>query len=246
MIYVMSDIHGHISRFKSIMKQIRLKKTDHLYVLGDCIDRHPFGLPILKELHSKPNVTVLLGNHEHMMLDALTKRHPDNEYIWRWYRNGGDITHNRYKRCTRTYREDMLTIIRSLPVNVEISCNGVDYLLVHGAPLGYHQKYADPVMDSVWKRLDHASRMPDGKTVIFGHTPTDYYQPGRPMRIYHGNQMIGIDCGCAYKDGRLGCLRLDDMKEFYSQPDWSPIDPEILEELIKSPAKGRQASTASG
>ena len=124
----MSDIHGHISRFKSIMKQIRLKKTDHLYVLGDCIDRHPFGLPILKELYSKPNVTVLLGNHEHMMLDALTKRHPDNEYIWRWYRNGGDITHNRYKRCTRTYREDMLTIIRSLPVNVEISCNGVDYL----------------------------------------------------------------------------------------------------------------------
>ena len=69
MIYVMSDIHGHISRFKSIMKQIRLKKTDHLYVLGDCIDRHPFGLPILKELYSKPNVTVLLGNHEHMMLD---------------------------------------------------------------------------------------------------------------------------------------------------------------------------------
>ena len=66
------------------------------------------------------------------------------------------------------------------------------------------------------------------------------------MRIYHGNQMIGIDCGCAYKDGRLGCLRLDDMKEFYSQPDWSPIDPEILEELIKSPAKDRQASSTSG
>ena len=29
---------------------------------------------------------------------------------------------------------------------------------------------------------------------------------------------IGIDCGCAYEDyGRLACLRLDDMREFYSE-----------------------------
>lgn len=40
MIYVMSDIHGHYSRYRSVMKQIRLLKTDHLYVLGDCIDRN--------------------------------------------------------------------------------------------------------------------------------------------------------------------------------------------------------------
>lgn len=39
MIYVMSDIHDHYSRYRSVMKQIRLRKTDHLYVLGDCIDR---------------------------------------------------------------------------------------------------------------------------------------------------------------------------------------------------------------
>ena len=65
MIYVMSDIHGRYSRYRSVMIQIRLRKTDHLYVLGDCIDRNPFGFPTLKELYRKPNVTVLLGNHEH-------------------------------------------------------------------------------------------------------------------------------------------------------------------------------------
>jgi hypothetical protein len=37
------------------------------------------------------------------------------------------------------------------------------------------------------------------------------------MKIWHGGQMIGIDCGSGYPDvGRLACLRLDDMKEFYS------------------------------
>ena len=95
MIYVLSDIHGHYSRYKSIMRQINLQRDDHLYVLGDCIDRNHFGLKILKELYLMPNATVLLGNHEYMMLDALTKASPENEYIRRWYRNSGNITHAR-------------------------------------------------------------------------------------------------------------------------------------------------------
>ena len=42
------------------------------------------------------------------------------------------------------------------------------------------------------------------------------------MRIWYGNGLIGIDCGAAYPTGmnpkgRLACLRLDDMKEFYSE-----------------------------
>ena len=36
MIYVMSDIHGHYSRYRSVMKQIRLRKTDNLLLL-DCL-----------------------------------------------------------------------------------------------------------------------------------------------------------------------------------------------------------------
>ena len=47
------------------------------YVLGDCVDRNPFGLKILKELYLMSNATVLLGNHEYMMLDALTKASPE-------------------------------------------------------------------------------------------------------------------------------------------------------------------------
>ena len=57
--------------------------------------------------------------------------------------------------------------------------------------------------------------------------------------------MIGIDCGCAYLDGRLGCLRLDDMQEFYSEPDWIPNDPWLeaqlkdrQDELLQKEEKG--------
>lgn len=216
MIYVMSDIHGRLARYRDIMRQIRLQKDDHLYVLGDVIDRGPHGLRILMDLVRRPNVTVLLGNHEHMMLEALLTDDDERRYIW--YLNGGGITHYKYKHCTKAYRQQLIEIIQQLPVNIEVCCNGVNYLLVHGGPL--EQGKPDPVYESVWKRLNSHAVMPKGKVVVFGHTATRHYQSGRPMSIFHGTDKIGIDCGCAYegsyRGGRLGCLRLDDMKEFYS------------------------------
>lgn len=56
----------------------------------------------------------------------------------------------------------------------------------------------------------------EDKYVITGHTPTMAIKENpRPGYIYRGNNHIAIDCGCCFKGGRLGCLRLDDMEEFY-------------------------------
>ena len=57
--------------------------------------------------------------------------------------------------------------------------------------------------------------------IIFGHTPTSHYAgSGSKLRIWKrkDEKMIGVDCGCAYGDyqSQLGCLRLNDMREFYS------------------------------
>ena len=60
MIYVMSDIHGNHTRFRSVMDQIGLTDEDSLYILGDVIDRGHFGIQILQELMENPNVTCLL------------------------------------------------------------------------------------------------------------------------------------------------------------------------------------------
>ena len=98
MIYVMSDIHGQARRFHSILDQIALKDEDTLYILGDVIDRNPDGIRILKEIMSRPNMKMLLGNHELMMLQSL--HYPSDEatapspYLSRWYRNGGKVTHD--------------------------------------------------------------------------------------------------------------------------------------------------------
>ena len=65
--------------------------------------------------------------------------------------------------------------------------------------------------------------------LIFGHTPTLDYQYDSPMKIWYGNNRIGIDCGSGFSEvpgdsysefGRLASLRLDDMAEFYSEEPW--------------------------
>lgn len=103
MIYVMSDIHGNMSRYESVMGKINLQPKDTLYVLGDVIDRYPDGISILQQLMRMPNVQMLLGNHEYMMLNALDTRtgmNPGFEAILQldsrglWYKNGGKVTHD--------------------------------------------------------------------------------------------------------------------------------------------------------
>ena len=40
---------------------------------------------------------------------------------------------------------------------------------------------------------------------------------GEHPKIHHAEGFIDIDCGCSYRRPlkTLGCLRLDDMQEFY-------------------------------
>ena len=82
MTYVLSDIHGNMPNFKSILKQIDLQPEDTLYILGDVIDRYPDGIRILRMIMAMPNAKMLLGNHEYMMLKAISMPHPQPDSPW--------------------------------------------------------------------------------------------------------------------------------------------------------------------
>ena len=74
--------------------------------------------------------------------------------------------------------------------------------------------------------------MPARKNVIFGHTPTWKYH--KKPRIFHGKKMLAIDCGCGFpnRGGQLGCIRLEDMTEYYSEDGIFTQD-EAVEWLLK-------------
>ena len=219
MVYVLSDVHGNLTRFRSVLRQIKLQDSDTLYVLGDVIDRNPDGLKILRFIMKTPNVRMLLGNHEQMMLRVL--ENPEDMAAYeRWVgRNGGDVTLAKWRRYRKTHRAEMVEFLKSLPLNIPVSAGGREFLLVHGSPIeGYRgeEKFRDAEEYAVWNRIDDGTPLPEDRTVVFGHTPTKYYDCPAPYRMLTIRGHLAIDCGCAYPDGRLCCLRLDDMREFYS------------------------------
>lgn len=219
MVYCMSDIHGEIDRYLAMLDLIQFSDDDVLYCLGDVIDRYPRGIEILQDMMSRPNVHMLLGNHEHLMLQTFWS---DNDYDARrlWKRNGGNSTYNQMVYGIPTgERLKVLRYIQELPDKFDIEVNGQSFHLVHGFP-------ADITFDRIWGRPDPPPTEPPipGKTVIVGHTPTydlnvllEAYDEGAPYEIWYGPGIIDIDCGCGRTTGRrrLACLRLNDMQEFY-------------------------------
>lgn len=236
MIYVMSDIHGNKERFDRVMAQIQLKPEDTLYILGDVVDRYPDGIKILRQIMRASNIKMLLGNHDYMMLEALyTPIAPEEIQPWEteewvrrdkirlWYSNGGDVTHYYLKHFKKTVRQEIFEYLSNLPLNIHIEVDGQKYILSHGGLVDSYDartsKYDSLIEHAVWLRNSHRQTIPDGAILIFGHTPTSHYQADYPLRIWRDEQYINIDCGCGYEyPGRLCCLRLDDMQEFYSEP----------------------------
>lgn len=232
MIYVMSDIHGNMQYFNSVMKKIDLQPKDTLYILGDVIDRHPDGIKILRRIMAMPNAKMLLGNHEYMMLNSIDETGTIKNRLQYslWSRNCGNITLKSFKHQRISVRKDIYDYLKSLPINIKIEVEGKKYLLAHAAPVEMFNEdwyeYDDEVEFAVWYRWHGAEIYPKEHTLVIGHTYTYRYNGINPLQIYHCKyaDLIAIDCGSGFPPpehrrdlrGRLSCLRLDDMKEFYS------------------------------
>lgn len=243
----MADIHGNSKRFLSVMNQINLQPEDTLYVLGDIIDRYPDGIRILRMLMDMSNTKMLLGNHEYMMLNAIDRIDKSggsySAELRLWYRNGGKVTHDYLKHISKSLRSEILRNIRSWPLSYDVHVNGKTYKLVHSVPVEGYQyffwRYGSPEEYAVWHRISGSDPDIEGATIVFGHTPTLEYQHNNPLEIWLSRTggKIGIDCGAGFPDpskqgthpayGRLACLRLDDMKVFYSEEEL----PETIAEI---------------
>ena len=216
LVYCIADIHGEIERFHKMLELINFSDTDTLYILGDVIDRYPGGLEIISEVMDKPNIKMIVGNHEHMMLDVLG---PINMSLSKgvWLSNGGDSTYHEWLYLTDVkVKAKILDYLSKLPDHLDIEVNGKQFHLVHAYP-------GDDLDSRVWNRPERGEKIDyHGKMVILGHTPTLYFadheiKEPELLKIYWGSGFVGIDCGCGHHDGRkqLACLRLDDLAEFY-------------------------------
>ena len=106
MIYATSDLHGYpLSKFQALLDKAGFGDDDFLFILGDVIDRNgDGGIAALEWIMEQPNIQLLLGNHEAMLLkcsflfDEITDAALDNlqpeqmSALLRWMSNGAEPT----------------------------------------------------------------------------------------------------------------------------------------------------------
>ena len=213
----MSDLHGMYDKFISMLKQINFNSNDHLYILGDVLDRGDKSLEIIDYIRNHKNITLLKGNHELMFQESW--RDTNNRYLW--FYNGGDDTFYKLKNKKFEYEESFYKYIKNLPY-LEIIDN---FILVHAGlylPNNYENLSIEQIIElqeediCVWDRtILNTNKHIRGYTIIIGHTPTQNIKDYEKAEIYKQEGIIDIDCGACFDNGKLACLRLDDMKEFY-------------------------------
>lgn len=223
--YVMSDLHGQLGLFQQMLEKIAFNETDYLYMLGDAIDRGDEGIALLEMMMTMKNTTFLLGNHEKMLLDHYTDTDVPHEVaLERWLRNGCQPTMKGYEALSVQKQKALIHFLEQAPLQVVVEVKDKTFCLVHGAPCYEDKENYDPSKHDghtwrdvfVWTRIQ-ADQVMEGPHAIIGHTPTISYQKEIPYKIWHGQNVSDIDCGCGMLEmgGQLGCLRLDDMAEFY-------------------------------
>ena len=204
--FIIGDIHGCAKTFRKLIEEeIKLRKEDVLYLLGDYIDRGPDSKGVIDcilELQgSGMQVHTLRGNHEQLLIESVNS--PGVERMW--LQNGGDKTLKSFgvesvKNIPAKYGQFLL--------NTRFYFETDDFLLVHA---GLNCEAEDPLQDKMsmmWSRnfRDEKNYL-RGKILIHGHTPI----PRDLLLAQKFESPLNLDGGCVYRgfNGKGSLFALD-------------------------------------
>jgi len=199
---VIADIHGHYDALHRLKKEFNYDPQEHqLIYLGDYIDRGPNSCEVVKEVMREvleDDAIALLGNHERMMLKALTTDQSKNRTndMLNWLINGGQRTLDSYKKNRKGAMKSHLKYFESLPLYVESD----KYFFVHAGVNPTRIIEDQTEEDFLWIRHDFLNALDLSRTtskiVVFGHSPTIAFT-GK-AEIYIAKDRIGVDTGAGH------------------------------------------------
>jgi len=209
MTYAISDIHGCLTAFNTLLSKLNLTPNDTLITIGDYIDRGPDSKGIIdriiqlrQEAESKksPQIITLLGNHEVMIQNARL----DSQNYTFWAINGGTECLSSFDLSSDSTLDEIPPLYWEFFDSLLPYHETDTHLLTHAG--------CDPALplaeqtpeDLLWKRFHLAEAHHSGKTLVVGHTIQKDGYPGiRPG-------CIGIDTGSFKTDGWITALCLED------------------------------------
>ena len=216
-VLVVGDVHGDLERLFQALKPYPADAWQTVF-LGDLVDGGVFGVGALRYARDRPNSTVLVGNHEALMLAALNDR--DQEL--RWLGVGGQ----RHDLDELRHDEPLQEWLRTRPALLKLDDAT---LLQHADSDGYRALLPPPqdqpdkvatineaaewvlrkrpeffwdvtspyrVFEKQPTRLNHWLELTGSRRVVHGHSPHGQKQP----KAYHQGRAINFDGGL----GRYG------------------------------------------
>lgn len=232
MTYVMSDLHGQYQKYLKMLEIIQFSEVDDLYILGDVVDRGPQPVELLKDMSLRPNVFPIMGNHDmtaaillKRLCTEITEQNFDSHLtkdmlkaIALWQSDGGQTTLDGFKKLFPDERSFLIEYIKDFSPYETVEVGGKSFILVHGG-IPFSKRMVplekQSLQELVWERVDVSLRYFPDAYLVTGHTPTASISLEYAGKIFRGNGHIAIDCGAGY-GYPLGCIRLEDFKEFYA------------------------------
>lgn len=233
MIYVTSDLHGYpLQSFLKLLQSADFSDRDYLFVLGDVIDRGENGADLLRWLAEQPNVELILGNHEAMLLscdflfesvtdESLAKLDSEKmNLLSTWISNGATPTLTGLCKILKEepdIMEGILDYLRDAPFYDTVEVDNKRYILVHAGLENFHPNrpfHCYTPDELLWARPTMQTQYFNDAVVVFGHTPTEYFGEQYRGKIIKTDTWICVDTGAAIGNKPM-LLRLDDLKAFY-------------------------------
>ncbi len=203
--FIVGDLHGcYEDLMRSLENQGFDPIVDRVICVGDLIDRGPDSHSCLS-LTREPWFHNVWGNHEAMMLDALSS-HPGSDAFRLWMQNGGEWALEFDLDDLKLQITDMA---RTTPLAIQMPLGNLNIGVVHAAvPRNQWSSWKSPLSGeeiqlAVWSRSTilnarygiEAPPVEGIDYVIFGHTPLRV-----PTRI--ANRFF-IDTGSGYSRGKV-------------------------------------------
>lgn len=229
--YFVSDIHGEYELFLHLLDKIGFSCGDTMYILGDLIDKGERSVELIDFVRSEHGFVPVYGNHEYsfikyyhgLMRSCTSEADAENVLLKlrKYFQDGEKLSWN------------AVDYLESLPFYIEFD----DFICVHAGVAVDGDGMILPLNGQLRETLVYDRNFKDegfvlsenNKTVLFGHTPCSYANgTGEFIKTpkagivspekFSDYSKIRLDCG-VFITGKLGALRLEDMREFYVEKD---------------------------
>ena len=198
--FAATDLHGCLHTFRHLVEEVlHLRPADHLYLLGDYVNKGPDSAGVLDYLMHLQGagyqIHCLRGNHEHELLATIRGQHNANG-MWKLAAERQLTLASFGVTRAAAIPGRYVAWLDALPLQLELP----DFVLVHAGfnfalPPAEMREDAQSILYCREFTYDPARLA--GKRLLHGHVPTPVAEVKAAVAAKAG--AIDLDTGCAFR-----------------------------------------------